>query len=130
MLFEFVIPQRPVSLQASTKGLGKWKTFVTTEARKYWSSPPVKTIGLELMLVYLSDVAPPDIDNIIKPIQDAMNGLVYDDDFQITDVHAHRRTVCGAYDITNLSPELIRAIDLGRECVYVRIRPGRDLKDY
>ncbi len=130
MVFEFVIPQRPVSLQAKASSLRKWKAFVTTEASKAWISSPVQTSGLELMLVYLCEVAPPDIDNIIKPIQDAMNGLVYDDDVQITDVHAHRRSVSGTFDITNLSTALIKAIDLGRECVYVRIGPGRELKEY
>jgi crossover junction endodeoxyribonuclease RusA len=35
-------------------------------------------------------LAPPDIDNIIKPILDALNGLVYNDDQQVYRVTSQR----------------------------------------
>ncbi|HIG48948.1 MAG TPA: RusA family crossover junction endodeoxyribonuclease [candidate division Zixibacteria bacterium] len=43
-------------------------------------------------MVYLGETnAPVDTHNIIKPIQDGLVGLVYDDDLLVTDVESHRR---------------------------------------
>lgn len=33
----------------------------------------------------------PDIDNMIKSVTDALNGLAYDDDSQITDIYAQKK---------------------------------------
>ena len=92
--FEFLIPKRPVSLQTkSRKNLQAWKRFVRNEATKAWVAdcPPVSSPALRCTIVYLCDSSPADIDNIIKPIQDALVGLVIGDDFLISDVDSHRR---------------------------------------
>jgi hypothetical protein len=73
---------------------------------------------------------PVDADNIIKPIQDAMEGLVYDKDDQITDVESHRRPLTGTFDITNFPPLLIQGITSGNECVYVKICDAKSLENY
>jgi crossover junction endodeoxyribonuclease RusA len=99
--FEFIIPKRPVSSQTRKRGsLNAWKSFVRTEAAKHWVNPPVTGISLCLTLVYLYNLDPVDVDNIVKPIQDALVGLVYDDDVLITDVSAHRRTFSGTFDVS------------------------------
>ena len=43
----------------------------------------------------MCDSSPADIDNSIKPIQDALVGVVLADDFQVTDVDSHRRFLSG-----------------------------------
>ena len=48
------------------------------------------------LLMWLSKLFPtkkPDIDNIAKVVMDALNGLAYDDDNQVTDLIAHKRYV-------------------------------------
>jgi crossover junction endodeoxyribonuclease RusA len=66
---------------------------VRNEATKAWVAdcPPVSSPALRCTIVYLCDSSPADIDNIIKPIQDALVGLVIGDDFLISDVDSHRR---------------------------------------
>ena len=88
------------------------------------------TGNLRFTLVYLSGDSPADIDNIIKPMQDALVGMVYEDDASISDVDSHRRLLSEPIDVTDL-PSLLRAgVALGSECVYVRVTRASDLKDY
>ncbi|MBV9499830.1 MAG: RusA family crossover junction endodeoxyribonuclease, partial [Acidobacteriaceae bacterium] len=68
----------------------------------------IQTGDLHLTLVYLCDVAPPDTDNIVKPIQDALVGLIFSDDALIADVESHRRPMTGSFDLTRL-PHLVLA---------------------
>jgi Endodeoxyribonuclease RusA. len=131
MLFEFLIPRRPVSLQTKNRtNLQLWKTFVSDEARKDWSESPYNGRNLHLTLVYLCDEDPVDVDNIIKPIQDALVGTIYDDDLLISDVESHRRPLTGIFDITKFPPLLVNGLLSGAECVYVRITDSQTLENY
>ena len=38
-----------------------------------------------------------DLDNMAKPILDAMTGIVWEDDKQLTDLYSARRSLDGAY---------------------------------
>jgi len=131
MLFEFLIPRRPASLQTKNRAnLQLWKSFVSDVARKDWSESPYNSQYLHLTLVYLYDEDPVDVDNIIKPIQDALVGTVYDDDLLISDVESHRRPLTGVFDLTRLPPLLLDGLLSGAECVYVRITDSQLLENY
>ncbi len=131
MIFEFLIPRRPVSLQTRKKrNLQAWKTYVNSEASKIWNGTLITSGDLQLSLVYLSDAAPVDIDNIIKPIQDALVGLVYEDDILVTDVESHRRSIHGAFDVNRCPALILQGASLGDECVYVRVSAPKALEDY
>lgn len=131
--FEFLIPKRPVSLQTrNRKNLQDWKSYVQNEARKVWdaNTPPISGIALRCQIVYLSGDAPADIDNIIKPIQDALVGLVFEDDFLVSDVDSHRRSIDEPFDIASLPNLLLAGITSGDECVYVQVSEAKTLQDY
>ncbi|MEH2064556.1 MAG: RusA family crossover junction endodeoxyribonuclease [Nostoc sp.] len=130
--FEFVIPRRPVSLQTKKKeNLQAWKNFVRVEAQKLWKDRSVIKQGdLQLTLVYLCDDFPADTDNIIKPIQDALVGLVFEDDSLVSDVDSHRRFLSDPIDRINLPSLLQRAVITGKECVYVKISKSQPLEKY
>ncbi|NEQ67806.1 MAG: RusA family crossover junction endodeoxyribonuclease [Symploca sp. SIO2D2] len=131
MVFEFLIPERPVSLQTKNRAnLQDWKRFVACEAAKTWGNDaPIDSRDLQLTLVYLCGNDPVDIDNIIKPIQDALVGLVYADDILVTDVESRRRPLTGTYDVA-LCPELVlQGLASGDECVYVRVSAQPQLED-
>lgn len=131
MLFEFLIPRRPVSLQTKNRrNLQSWKNYVCTEASKGWAGAPYNGNYLHLTLVYLYDTDPVDVDNIIKPIQDALVGTIYDDDLLISDVESHRRLLTGVFDIVKYPPLLVDGILSGTECVYVRIADSSPLEKY
>lgn len=107
-IFEFLLPRRPVSLQA--KRLQAWKAYVRAEAAQVWAIGPSNAEAFRLTLVYLCNTTPVDIDNIIKPIQDALETVVYPADELITDVDSHRRLFTEPFDLTSLPALLIWGI--------------------
>lgn len=131
-LFEMLIPKRPVSHQAKNRAnLQNWKDFVYGRARKEWKEgTPLQDVGLRFTLVYICNDSPADVDNIIKPIQDALIGVVFADDSQLSDVDSHRRFLSDRIDITNLPPLLIEGVATGEECVYVRVSLAESLEIY
>jgi crossover junction endodeoxyribonuclease RusA len=131
-LFEMLIPKRPVSHQAkSRENLQAWKDYIYGRARNEWTGgTPYEKPGLRLTLVYLCDADPADIDNIIKPIQDALVGIFYADDLLISDVDSHRRYIEDEIDLTHLPPLLMSGALLGEECVYVRVGLAENLEAY
>jgi crossover junction endodeoxyribonuclease RusA len=132
LLFEMLIPRRPVSHQAKNReNLQAWKDFVYGRARSEWKGgTPYEKSGLRLTLIYLCDPSPSDIDNIIKPIQDALVGIVYADDLLISDVDSHRRYLSESIDLKNLPSLLVEGAVLGEECVYVRVSLAENLETY
>ena len=78
----------------------------------------------------LYDTYPVDTDNIIKPIQDALIGLVYENDSLVTDVESHRRSLSDTFDVALCPLLLLRGIRSGSECVYVRINSAKALESY
>ena len=124
MEFEFLIPDRPLSVQARRRQRKQeWQQFVAEEAAKTWERSPIADKNLQCTLIYLCGDDPNDIDNIVKPILDALKGLVYEDDILITDVEARRRPLASpsGYNTKQWPDHLLQGLLSGSECVYVRI---------
>jgi crossover junction endodeoxyribonuclease RusA len=62
-----------------------------------------------------------DIDNMIKPIQDALKGLIYTDDCIITDNHPAKRDLNGSFRVKGMSPVLAEGFCSGVEFVHVKV---------
>src|SRR5215510_9520021 len=121
--FEFLIRSRPVSQQTRRRErLREWKEFVRHEAMRYWTSSHVPADGpVCITLVYLYDEVALDVDNILKPIQDALVGLVFSNDAIVTDAINRRRQLGDTFDLSRASPVLIEGFEYGDEFVYVHI---------
>jgi Holliday junction resolvase RusA-like endonuclease len=130
--FELLIRKRPVSNQTRNKiNRREWIRLVNEEAQKVWTgSSPIKDANLQLTLIYLCRDNPPDTDNITKPIQDALNKLVYEDDRLVSDVESHRRFLSEPIDMTNLPLLLRKGVIIGKECVYVKVSESQPLEKY
>ena len=87
--FEFTVEGPPVSQQAENRArLQEWRRRVHSAAVQHWAHGTVPLDGaLQITVVYYYDgiVIRMDNDNMVKPIQDALIGLIYADDRQITD---------------------------------------------
>ena len=132
MKFEFLIPERPVSVQARRRQrVREWQQFVADQAAKTWEQAPITDQHLQLTLVYLCGDAPVDTDNIIKPILDALKGLIYEDDVQITDVESRRRPLASLFDynVDKWPDQLLQGLLSGNECVYLRLSDQPILED-
>ena len=67
-----------------------------------------------------------DLDNILKPILDAMNGLIYDDDGQITDLHCHKRDLSAPLELRNASSVLGEAHANSKPFVHIIVDHAPD----
>lgn len=106
-----------------------WKRLVNVEAARVWAGQPLHAGDVRLTVVFLCVDAPIDVDNIIKPIQDALAGVVYADDVTVTDVDCHRRYFSDPIDLARIPPLLFAPTLDETECVYVRVEPALPLED-
>ncbi len=122
---EFIVPQRPVSQQARRRDrVREWMDFVALHARQATpESLPLATAPVALRLFYFYDEVSIDIDNVLKPILDALIGIVYEDESVVTDVEIHRRRR-SAFIADRVTPVLATGLELGREFVYVSLTDG------
>jgi Holliday junction resolvase RusA-like endonuclease len=127
---EFIVVGTPMSHQCHNKQrLREWREAVAEEARN--AMPPgiePTDVRIEVQVVYYFQRGPtlPDEDNLLKPIQDAMRGLVYRDDDQVTDGTASKRDIDAAYKVRRMSPVLARGFVRGDEFVHVIVREAPD----
>jgi len=121
--FEFLIPQRPVSQQTRRRErLREWREFVAGHARvAIEEGRTLATQPVAIRLLYLYAEAALDADNILKPIQDALIGVVLEDDTIVTDVEIRRRWLGTTFTINAVSPTLAAGLELGGEFVYVAV---------
>jgi crossover junction endodeoxyribonuclease RusA len=120
---EVVIPGPPVSHQTKDRAnLKAWQAMVKAEAGKVWSAPPLTgKLKFLLMNFHEGDEPPMDDDNMVKPIRDALNHLVYTDDGQIRSSETHQLPIDGAFKIRGGSALLLAAFSKGSEFLYVRV---------
>ena len=60
-----------------------------------------------VIITYFYEGAPLDVDNIPKPILDALNGLVYSDDAKVSDLLCRKRDLNGDLRFQNPSAVLL-----------------------
>ena len=105
--FEFVIAGPPVSQQARNPDLREqWKERLQDAARQGWDAAPPVAEPVSVAITYFFDHAQLDVDNIPKPILDALQGIVYVDDAQVFDLLCRKRDLNDVLDIPDPPPEL------------------------
>jgi Holliday junction resolvase RusA-like endonuclease len=122
--WDFTVIGTPISVNArSRSAISQWKQIVATEARAIWPAGEAPlTDGLQIHITCYHDSAPPlDVDNMIKPIQDALKGIVYVDDRQLTDTAGHLRDVNERFEVRGMTPEQARGFVSGQPFVHIRI---------
>ena len=128
MKFEFIVDGPPVSQQTRRrKRLIDWKILVRQEAEKYWTDEQKMLTGLVMLQVtYFFDNVEMDVDNIVKPIQDAIIQLAYADDKQICDVLVRKRSLFGKFQAKGLTPVLEEGFARGNDFLYVVVTAAPD----
>ncbi|MDQ3934329.1 MAG: RusA family crossover junction endodeoxyribonuclease [Actinomycetota bacterium] len=120
---EFVVPGTPISGQSPGPTLEDWKGRIRRAAREVAPGPLPTRDDVSLTITYLYEEHPTtaDLDNLVKAIQDALAGILFDNDSQVCDLRCRRRDIYGAYVVADVSPTLVQAIQAGAECVYIRV---------
>lgn len=120
---EFTFEGPPLSLQSkSSARKSAYKTRVGVEAQSVLPPgfAPI-TDNLQIVITYYYEGSTPDIDNIIKPIQDALIGVIYVDDNQIADTRSRKKEINGSYTVRKVSLPILQAFSKGSEFVHVKI---------
>lgn len=131
MHLEFVVLGPPISCRQSKPhrklNLAAWKAKVRTEVESKWAAAPL-TGKLKAIVInfHTGDEPPVDVDNLSKPILDAMNKLVYDDDRQVRQAEITHIRIDAPMVIAGASKILVNAIQAGQQFVYVRIEDAVD----
>lgn len=94
--FEFVIDGPPVSQQTRRAEKRRdWISKVENEAKSHWPEdelPVASSVMVKIAYFYEENVSPKiDVDNISKPILDALKKTIFTDDTQVTDLLCQKR---------------------------------------
>ncbi|WP_434588777.1 RusA family crossover junction endodeoxyribonuclease [Pseudomonas sp. R4-83] len=121
--FEFTIKGPPVSHQTKNRQrLQDWKAEVRRAATELWEvGEDAVDVPVRFSTTYYYEGDTPDVDNIIKPLQDALNGLVYVDDAQCQETKSRKRPLNGSYQIKGASGVLLKAFSDGQEFLHIRV---------
>jgi Holliday junction resolvase RusA-like endonuclease len=121
--FEFTIAGPPVSAQTKSRTrLQQWKQDVRAAAQAHvpvGAKPTDAEVRVAITYYYEGDT--PDVDNIIKPIQDALVGVVFAGDDQVHQTKSWKRALNGSYQIKGASAVLLQAFAAGSQFLHIRV---------
>lgn len=119
--FEFIVAGTPISSQsANRERLRDWKQSVRQSARAAWSGPLVREpIYLKVTYFYVGFDGGLDNDNILKPIQDALEGVVFEDDHLVHIVTVIRCNLDREFAVPTTSRNVVQALERRRDFVHV-----------
>jgi crossover junction endodeoxyribonuclease RusA len=122
--FEFTVPGPPVSHQSRNKAkLAAWRQMVRRAASVRWgtAAPVSGTLRISVSYYHRGLAVRIDNDNMVKPIQDALIGLVYQDDQLITDTTVRKTSIDGPFYVRGYSLTLLEALSKGDEFLHIVI---------
>ena len=129
---EFVVAGTPVSLQAKRReSLDQWKGRVVEASRTVLPEGHFATDDpLAITLYYFPDSEMQgDVDNVVKPILDALGRHIYMDDRQVQRVLVQKFEPGNVFGFTQPSPMLGNALEQPKPALYIRLSddPFEDL---
>jgi crossover junction endodeoxyribonuclease RusA len=123
--FEFTVEGPPVSPQTShPAALRAFKRRVAAAALRRLDRrrrPVTFAVRIVATFYHEGKVTRRDLDNAVKPIQDALNGLIYVDDRQITDAVLRKTPLDEPIRARGMSHVLAEGFVENREFIYVRV---------
>jgi Holliday junction resolvase RusA-like endonuclease len=125
LLLEFIVIGKPKSHQTrNRRKLQEWKQLVRQSALLTWSAdrqPVTDELKITVQYFHQRISSQIDGDNLLKPIQDALIGLAYEDDRQIIDTATFMRNIDGAFRLLGMPRTLIDGFLNGEDFVYIRL---------
>jgi crossover junction endodeoxyribonuclease RusA len=126
--FDFVIIGKPVPHRAQDKkALRAWREHVKATALYCWGDHPPLDDKLCVKITHFYDAPSGDVghtidsERIIKPVLDALNGVIYHDDYQIAELDNRRRNLNGSFRVKGMSVALAEGFCKGEEFLHVKV---------
>jgi len=106
----------------------QWRDEVRRVAEQHWPAGELPATGQVMLTItyFYESESSMDIDNIPKPISDALKGLVYLDDEQVTDALCRKRSLSSNLRIENPSSVLAEGLSRGNEFLYIVVVEAPD----
>lgn len=115
----------PVSHQGPSRNHRRFLEALESEAHSVWVNESLVTNFVAVEITFCVDSTfhnIPDIDNILKPILDALESVVYDDDNRVSDIICRKRFLGFELAIREPSPMLMQVFGQARNRPFVHIR--------
>ena len=93
-----------------------------------WDTEPPFVGEVMVVITYFFKGEALDVDNMPKPILDALNGLVYADDSQITDLVCRKRDRNRDLQFENPSSVLVETLGRSEQFLYITVANARSLE--
>jgi len=89
---------------------------------------PIRS-DVELRVTHYAELRIADRDNLLKPIQDALQAICYIDDRQVKDTMSNWRDINGKFTIRFVSMPLAAAFSNGEEFLHIRLWVSAEPED-
>jgi Holliday junction resolvase RusA-like endonuclease len=131
MVYTIIVNGKPASHNANAQRKGQWKARVQAAARQVFPVP-LQDNDLRVTVTFYFDGAVRrgrmDADNASKPICDALQGIAYTNDQQVSARHAHKRDISATFRVKGADPSILNAVQRGNEFVSIKIdNEGSDI---
>ena len=126
--FEIVIDGPPISVNCRTQALPNWSAEVRRVASATWPAnehPTTEPVCVSIAN-FFEGGGEPDADNVIKPIQDALELIVFRNDRQVVDVVGLKRDLADDLVIPRFTRLLIHALNTLDEFVHIQVSLARE----
>ena len=118
--FEFIIGGSPVSQQSRRRNrVREWTLEVKNAAIRHWDTESPYSGEVKVAITYFFDRSSLDVDNVPKPILDALSGLVYSDDSKVTDLLCRKRDLNAGLQLRNPSPDVLAMVGRSEQFLHV-----------
>ena len=112
----------PVSAQARRRDrVREWRRELENAVDQVWDSEPITDRKLMVVITYFFDETPIDVDNIPKPILDALKVKVFSDDSQVYELLCRKRSRADNFSIVRPSRELLDALGNARQVLHISV---------
>lgn len=120
--FEFVVPGPPVSQQTRRRQLLRdWSDEVQRAAQPDWGDSAPVGGDVMVTITYFFDGDSLDVDNVPKPILDALKNAIYADDALVTDLLCRKRDVGDSLQLENASSILLETFGQGDQFLHIAV---------
>lgn len=93
----------------------------------HWPADEPPALGpIRVVITHVFAGASSDLDNLAKPVLDALQGLAYEDDGQVTDIVMKKRDLARNLRLEALIPLLLNALGRGEEFLHVLVEEAPD----
>ena len=125
--FELIMEQAPVSSQTRRRQrFHEWRQDLERAARLVWDTEVPVAVPVLVTITYFFDGTPVDVDNIPKPILDALKGLVFRNDSQVYDLLCRKRNRADSLRIEGPSQGLLDALDNSRQVLHIKVTAAQN----